>query len=119
MKIAIATEGTELNSKVSPVFGRSPHIIIVDLEDNEIIKETAIENPARFEKGAGNLLADFLISKGIDTLISGKMGPVAFYILRNAGIKVYKASPLTGEKNVKLLDAGKLEEVASLSSGYP
>lgn len=119
MKIAITTEGRELNSHVSPVFGRSPHIIIVNIEDNEAREETVIENPARFEKGAGNMAADFLVKQGIDILISGEMGPVAFYILRNAGIVVYKASPLNVEKNLKLLNAGKLREITSLSSGYP
>jgi predicted Fe-Mo cluster-binding NifX family protein len=47
------------------------------------------------------------------------MGPVAFYILRNADITVYKASPLDVRKNLKLLNEGKLKEVTSLSSGYP
>ena len=119
MKIAITTGERGLNSNVSPVFGRSPYVTIVYLENNEIRKETAMENPARLEKGAGNLLADFLVNKGIDTVISGEMGPVAFYILRNADITVYKASPLDVRKNLKLLNEGKLKEVTSLSSGYP
>lgn len=119
MKIAITTEGRELNSHVSPVFGRSPHIMIINLEDDEVKEETVIENPARFEKGAGNLAADFLVKQEVDVLISGEMGPIAFYILRNAGIVVYKASALDVSKNLKLLNKGKLKKVTSLSSGYP
>lgn len=119
MKIAITTEKSELNSYVSPVFGRSHHIIIVNIEDDETREETVLENPARFEKGAGNMAADFLVKQGVDILISGEMGPVAFYILSKAGIAVYKASPLNIEKNLELLNAGKLREITSLSSGYP
>ena len=119
MKIAITTEKKGLNSNLSPVFGRSPYITIVNSGNNEIKKEISIENPVRFEKGAGNLLAEFLVNKRIDTLISGEMGPVAFYILQNAGITVYKASPLNARKNLKLLNEDKLKEVTSLSSGYP
>ena len=119
MKVAITTEKIGLNSNVSQVFGRSPYITIVNLENNEIKKETTIENPVKHEKGAGNLLADYLVKKEIDTIISKKMGPVAFYILQNAGITVYKSSALNATKNLKLLDEGKLKEVTTISSGYP
>lgn len=119
MKIAIITEEKRLDSNVSPVFGRSPYIIFVNLENNEIIKETSIENPFRFEKGASNLLSEFLVDQSIDVLISGEIGPIAFYILNNAGIKVYKAASANVEKNLKRLTEGKLKEVTTLSSGYP
>lgn len=119
MKIAITTEEKGLNSNVSPVFGRSPYITIVDLENNEIIKETVIENPFRLEKGAGNMVAQFLADNGIDILISGEMGPVAFHILKNAEINVYKAASVNVDDNLKRLTGNKLKEVTSLSSGYP
>ncbi|HOI72455.1 MAG TPA: NifB/NifX family molybdenum-iron cluster-binding protein [Methanobacterium sp.] len=119
MKVAIMTDEIGLNSNVSRVFGRSPYITIIDLENNQIENETTIENPAKFEKGAGNLLADFLVNNGIDAIISGEMGPIAFYILQNAGITVYKASPLNTQKNLNLLNEGKLKEVTTISSGYP
>lgn len=119
MKIAITTEARELNSNISPVFGRSRYIIIVDLDDNEIKKLTSIENPFKYEKGAGNLAAEFLVNQGIDVLISGEMGPIAFQILKNANVIVYKASSGDVEKNLKRLTEGKLEEITSLTSGYP
>ncbi len=119
LKIAITTIGREFKSNISPVFGRSPYILIVDTDNNEIRSVTDIENPARFEKGAGNLASEFLVKQGIETLISGEMGPIAFHILKNNGITVYKAASVDAEKNIKLLFKGKLKEVTSLSSGYP
>jgi predicted Fe-Mo cluster-binding NifX family protein len=119
MKIAITTQGIGLNSEISPVFGRSPYIIFLELENNEIMMETAIENPARLEKGAGNLLADFLSNNRVEVVISGEMGPVAFYILKNESIRVYKGAAFNAAKNLELLTSGKLKEVTSLSSGYP
>jgi predicted Fe-Mo cluster-binding NifX family protein len=119
MKIAITTEEKGLNSNVSPVFGRSPYITVVELENNEIIKETTIENPFRLEKGAGNMVALFLVNNGIDILISGEMGPVAFYILKNKEISVYKAASVNVNNNLRHLTENKLKEVTSLSSGYP
>ena len=119
MKIAITTLERNIDSNISPVFGRSPYIIIVELCNNEIKKINTFENPARSEKGAGNLAAEFLVKKGIKVLISGEMGPIAFHILKNNDITVYKGASLNAVKNVKLLINGKLKEVTSLSSGYP
>jgi len=119
LKIAITTEGIDLNSNISPVFGRSPYIIMVNLDDSNIISWTVIENPARFEKGAGNMTSHFLVNQGIDILISGEMGPIAFYLLRNAEIKVYKAASVSAEKNLKRFIDNKLKEITTISSGYP
>lgn len=119
MKVAITTTGKDLKSNVSLVFGRSPDFIVVDLEDDEIKGLSATQNPVRYEKGAGNLAAQFMVDQDIEVLISGEMGPVAFHILKNAGIKVYKVAPLNAEKNLRQLIQGKLKEVTSLASGYP
>jgi predicted Fe-Mo cluster-binding NifX family protein len=52
-------------------------------------------------------------------LICGKLGPVAFQILKNAEIKVYKIIPGNVEKNLERFSEGKLEEITSLSRGFP
>ncbi len=119
MKVAVASIGKNLNSNVSPVFGRSPYFIIVDLENGEIKHVSAIENPAKNEKGAGNIAAQFMVDSDVKTLISGELGPVAFHILKNAEIKVYKIASVNIEKNLNRFNEGKLEEITSLASGYP
>ncbi|HTX61885.1 MAG TPA: NifB/NifX family molybdenum-iron cluster-binding protein [Methanobacterium sp.] len=119
MKIAITAEDNKLNSNVSPVFGRNPYIMILNLENYEIKSQLAIENPEDLKKGAGNIASEFLVNQNIDVLISREMGPIAFYILKNAGIIVYKATMENVEKNLKLFTDGKLKEVTSISSGYP
>ena len=119
MKIAITSTGLNLRSNVSPVFGRSPNFIFADLEDGEIRNVLPIENPAKNERGAGNLAAQFIIDQGIEALILGELGNVAFGILRNAGIKIYKISPGNVEKNLKYFKESKLDEINSASSGFP
>lgn len=119
VKIAITSVGTNINSDVNSVFGRNPYFILVDLENGEIIDSTWIENSKKNEKGAGNLAAQFIVDQAAEILISGEMGPVAFHILRNAEIKVYKAIQGTIENNLRRFNEGKLEEVISLSSGFP
>ena len=119
MKVAITSTGLNLESNVSMVFGRSPDFIIMDIENSEISNILPIENPAKDKMGAGNLAAQFIIDQGVKALILGELGNVAFGILRNAGIKIYKISPGIVEKNIKYFKEGKLEEISSVSSGFP
>lgn len=119
MKIAITSTGLNLESNVSLVFGRSPYFIIANLENSEIGSISSIENPAMNEMGAGNLAAQFMIDHGVGALILGELGNVAFGILRNAGIKMYKISSGSVEKNLKYFKEGKLEEITSVSCGFP
>jgi len=93
---------------------------MVNLDNNKIKSWIVIENPARFEKSAGgNMTSNFLVNQDIDILISGEMGPIAFYLLRNAEIKVYKAAYVNVAKNLNRFTEGKLKEITTISSGYP
>ncbi len=90
------------------------------IQKKEQIKEiSVIENYAKNKSGSGSAAAQLLVYNGIDVLISGKMDPVAFQILKNACIKVYKITPGNVGKNLNHFNEGKLEEVTSLSSGFP
>ncbi len=119
MKVAITSTGLNLESNVSIVFGRSPNFIIADLENGEIGNVLPVDNPAKNERGAGSLAAQFIVDHGVEALILGELGNIAFGILRNAGIKLYKINPGSVEKNLKYFREGKLEEVTSVSSGFP
>ncbi|MCE5213959.1 MAG: NifB/NifX family molybdenum-iron cluster-binding protein [Methanobacterium sp.] len=119
MKLAITSEDQDLNSDISPVFGRSPYLILVDLDENGIKKFQSIRNPTLIEFGTGNTLAQLIVNKEVEAVISGEMGPIVFLILRNAGIKIYKYAEMNAKKNIKLFIAGRLKEVKTLSSGFP
>ena len=119
MKIAIPSTGKDLDSDISYVFGRSPEFIIVNLENNEIKDVLPVVNTAKNERGAGNIAAQFIIDQGVEVLILGELGNVAFGILRNAGIKIYKIIPGDVKNNLKSYKEGKLDEITSASSGFP
>ncbi len=118
MKVAITSTGLNLESDVSLVFGRSPYFIFADIKEKEISNVSPIENPAKNEMGAGGLAAQFIVDQGVETVILGELGNIAFGILRNAGIKIYKISPGNVEANLKRFKEGKLEEVTSVSGGF-
>lgn len=119
MKVAVTSAGNNLDSEVSSVFGRSPEFIIADLENDEIKDVSPIANPAKNERGAGNIAAQFIIDHGVNALISGELGPIAFNTLKNTDIKVYRITSGSIKKNLEQFIEAKLEEVTSLSSGFP
>ena len=119
MKIAFGSVNYSLDSPASEIFGRSSAFIIADLDKDKIKSINVIENPVKNEFGAGNTAAQFIADHEVNVLISGKLGPVSFHILKNAGIKVYKVSSGSVEKNLKRFIEGKLEEITSLSGGFP
>jgi predicted Fe-Mo cluster-binding NifX family protein len=119
MKVAVASKGYNLDSNVSSILGKSPAFIIVNIEEGKIKHISIIENSAKNETGAGNTAAHFIVNHEVNALISGKLGPVAFHILKNAGIKVYKITSGSVEKNLNRFKEGKLEEITTLSGGFP
>jgi len=86
MKICIATTGPDLNSNVSPVFGRAPYFLIINSETDEF---KVIKNEAESAiRGAGIAAAQTLSTEKVKVLIVGNVGPNAQFALEKAGIKV-------------------------------
>ncbi len=87
MKIGICALGPDLDSEISPVFGRAPYFLIIDEETEQF---RAISNPGfQAGRGAGVGASQTLVSQGIKALICGNLGPNAFSILETAGVKIY------------------------------
>jgi predicted Fe-Mo cluster-binding NifX family protein len=87
MKLAITSQGTDLDAPVDKRFGRAAHILVVDTEslDFEVLDNG--ENRNAF-KGAGINAAVMISRKGVDVLITGYCGPNAFKTLSAAKIQV-------------------------------
>jgi len=86
MKIAIASTGKELSSRVDPRFGRAKFIIIYDTtkENFEVIDNSAT---SRQTGGAGVKTAEEVAAKRVDYVISQNFGPNALQVLKAANIK--------------------------------
>jgi predicted Fe-Mo cluster-binding NifX family protein len=119
MKIAVTSNGNSSKSEASTVFGRCPYFIIADVENGEIRNCISEVNPAKNETGAGNKAAEFIANKEVKALISGSVGPNAFNILKQVGIKIYKLESGTVMANLELFNKAKLEEIVLSSSGGP
>lgn len=86
MKICISSTGQNENSQVSPIFGRCPYFVIYDEKEEkfEVIENDSWQAP----RGAGIAATQKLVDLGCQVLITGNVGPNAFYALQAAGIKV-------------------------------
>jgi len=119
MKIAIASVGKGLDSQVSMIFGRCPQFVIVEIEGKEIKDSKTIQNIAVGQMGgAGITSAQIVGNEGVEAVITGAMGPRAFDVMNQLGIKVYSAVSGTVKENVQQFIDGKLKELTTTGPMY-
>ncbi|WP_281774309.1 NifB/NifX family molybdenum-iron cluster-binding protein [Methanobacterium formicicum] len=112
MKVVIASTGEHMDSQASPVFGRCSHLLVVDVVDGNFENIKAIPNSGiNAGGGAGIQTARIVGDEKPEAVISGSVGPNAFEVLKQLGIKAYKMVPGTVEENLALLSQDKLEEL--------
>ncbi|MCK4997186.1 NifB/NifX family molybdenum-iron cluster-binding protein [Candidatus Pacearchaeota archaeon] len=89
MKIAIASEGKDIDSEISSSGGRAPYYLI--FEDKKLIE--TIKNPfAVGSGGAGFSVAHMLADKKIDLIIAGKIGGNMVSAIKEKGMKFREES---------------------------
>jgi len=86
-KIAVSSEGPDLDARVDPRFGRAagfmvvePHTMTFDYVDNGASQVMA--------QGAGIQAAEIVAGTGASVLLTGYVGPKAFQALSAAGISI-------------------------------
>jgi predicted Fe-Mo cluster-binding NifX family protein len=107
MKIAVTSQGTNLDSQVDPRFGRAAYILIVDPETFEFEVLDNKENASAL-KGAGIQAASMVSDKNAEALLTGYCGPKAFMTLEAAKIRVANEIEGTVRDAVKSFNEGKL-----------
>jgi predicted Fe-Mo cluster-binding NifX family protein len=113
MKVAVSSAGPGLNSEASPIFGRCPYFIIVEIAGNEIKGHVDIQNQAMMQAGgAGIMAAQTVGNQGVKSVISGAVGPRAFAVLQQLGIEMYAGTAGTVKQNVEQFVAGKLKKLS-------
>ena len=89
MKIAVSAIGDNLNAKVDRRFGRCPWFLFIDTESLEY---EAVENKgANAASGAGTACAQLMLDKEVEAVISGQVGPNAYEVLKQGGVKIFIA----------------------------
>jgi predicted Fe-Mo cluster-binding NifX family protein len=110
MKICICATASDLDSQVSPVFGRCPYFLIIDSETEKF--KAIVNSAGQASRGAGVAAAQIAASEGAKVVICGNFGPSSFSVLQMAGIRIYPG--VLGLNCKQVLDKykkGELKEI--------
>ena len=88
MKVAITSQGREMESEVDPRFGRAQFFIVADSETDEVAAHDNSRN-LNAAHGAGTQAAQAVVGLGAEAIVTGNIGPKAYAALEAAGVKVY------------------------------
>ena len=111
MKIAISTDGTDLEAEVAQRFGTSQYLLIVDLETMSF---DTVPNPgATGQRGAGMQAVVLAISKDVKAVLTGHCSPAATRQLTKNGIQVYAGLTGTIKDVINNYKSGDLKESAA------
>ena len=111
MKIAISSTGKDLESEIDAKFGRCVYFLIVETEGKEIKNFKAIENTAKAQVGGAGITAgEIVANQKVDVIITENLGPRAFSVFNQFGIKIYQGQGKIKNAVQNLID-GKLEEL--------
>ena len=113
MKIAISSTGNNLDSEVDARFGRCSYFLIINLENNKIKDFKAIENIGKDQMGGAGITAGEIVAKQkVDAIITVNLGPRAFSVFEQFGIKIYQGEGIIKEVVQEFLE-GKLKELTN------
>ncbi len=112
MKIAVTSQGTDLDAQVDPRFGRAAYVIVVDSDNYEF---QVIDNSANVNamKGAGIQAASNVVNSGAEVLLTGFCGPNAFKALQAGKVAVSNDAAGTVKEAVQSYLDGKLPHADS------
>ncbi len=115
-KILITSNGSDLNSSVSPVFGRCSYFLIID-EKGKL--EKAIPNTGvQAIRGAGIAAAQTVVSQGATVVITGNVGPNAFAVLQQSGVKLYNGVGMTVKEALDKFKDNELTEIITSAGRF-
>ena len=89
MKVGISATDDNLKANVDRQFGRCSWFLFINTESLEY---EAVENKsADAASGAGTACAQLMLDKEVDAVISGQVGPNAYQVLKQGGVKIFIA----------------------------
>ncbi|MCK4714466.1 MAG: NifB/NifX family molybdenum-iron cluster-binding protein [Candidatus Aenigmarchaeota archaeon] len=114
MKIFVSAYKNDMESEVCPTFGRAPLFLVVELEDGNVNKVTEVKNTnTNVARGAGISTAQLVVNGGCKVLITGNVGPNAFSMLDESGVKIFRAFGMKIKDAIKSHMENGLDEITS------
>ena len=87
MRIAVTSQGEDIEAEVDPRFGRTSKFLVIETDDMSF---KVIENSQSLDlpQGAGIQSAQNIAEHNPEVVLTGNCGPKAFQALKAAGIEV-------------------------------
>ena len=115
MKLVVTSTGANLDSPIDPRFGRAQHLLLVETDGMTF---EAIDNPSvQASGGAGVQTAQIVATMGASAVLTGNVGPNAYYALSAAGLKVHVGAAGTVRQSIEAYLRGELQETTEPSVG--
>ncbi len=114
MKICITAKGDTEDARVDPRFGRCAYFCFYDTESGEYSFE---ENGFTHETGGvGVQASQHMLSREVDAVLTGQVGPNAYKALDAAEISVYTGASGSVAEAVRQFTDGSLEAAVGPSN---
>ncbi|MHA1770498.1 MAG: NifB/NifX family molybdenum-iron cluster-binding protein [Candidatus Thorarchaeota archaeon] len=110
--LALAALGEDLESDLSPHFGRCPYYVFVDIKDNKVTDVWVKHSPFFDGHGPGDV-PQFIARSGANVIIAGGMGMRAIDWFQKLGVNPVTTQPRKINDIVNDYIAGKLEGAES------
>jgi len=104
MKVAVSSNGNNLDARLDPRFGRCAFFLVVNSDDMSF--EAFNNESAAQGGGTGIQAAQFLASQGVDAVITGNCGPNAAQTLSAAGVELFAGQAGTVKEVVERFKMG-------------
>jgi len=115
VKVAVTSQGPDLESQVDPRFGRAPCFVVVDTATGAVaVRHNSLNR--RTAHTAGMQAAGALIALDAAAVITGSIGPKAFGTLRAANVSVYTVPSGSVGEAVEKFQAGELEPLVEANA---
>ena len=112
MKIVITCSGNTLDSPMDPRFGRAANFCLYDT-DNKSFEIISNRQNLQAAQGAGIQAGQNVAQAGAQAVITGNVGPKAFQVLNQAGIKIYLGQFSTVKEAIDAYEGGNLQPTDS------
>lgn len=94
MKIVVTATGANLDAGVDPRFGRAAFFLIIDSDSGALLEAIDNTQGRNAAQGAGIGAAAMVADKGVQAVLTGRVGPKAMAVIEKAGLQVF--SDVTG-----------------------
>ena len=111
MKVAVSSNGDNLDAQLGARFGRCAFFLVVNPDDMSF--EAFNNESAAQGGGAGIQAAQFLASQGVDAVITGNCGPNAVQTLAAAGVELFAGQAGTVKAVVEKFKKGNLRPTSA------